>query len=374
MKSYSRVLFFSPFFWPSHSQGLNTAMQWLDRFAEQRSTTVDVLTFRFDSILKNQENFQRFNVIRMGYWFRFSKFFISVGYTLKYLSKILSADVVILSLPSVEGLELALLAKLLGKKIVGIYLYDWHMPRFWIARALRIQMRLCDSIIVSSSDYALHSLVLKEFEKKTHSVFPDVRDRPIRRSKVMPLMADKTGEIWLGYSGRVTHGKGLMKLARALVRYRNRNPEVKFRLVLVGPYGESLEGDQNTYIELLNFLELNQIPHRFYGNQESSDLPSFYTLMDLLVVPSTSRSEAFGLVQVEALMSGTPVIASDLPGVRVPVKMTGFGTLIDPGEGDRQDQELANAISLVLKKKYDRSVIRKTSLEILKGGYISELV
>ena len=52
---------------------------------------------------------------------------------------------------------------------------------------------------------------------------------------------------------------------------------------------------------------------------------SFYTCIDVLVVPSINSTEAFGLVQVEAMMMGVPVVASDLPGVRVPVQKQGWG-------------------------------------------------
>jgi glycosyltransferase involved in cell wall biosynthesis len=64
-------------------------------------------------------------------------------------------------------------------------------------------------------------------------------------------------------------------------------------------------------------------------------MAAFYPCLDLLVVPSLNSTESFGLVQIEAMMLGVPVVASNLPGVRQPVKITGMGTVA--GIGDAAD-------------------------------------
>jgi len=65
------------------------------------------------------------------------------------------------------------------------------------------------------------------------------------------------------------------------------------------------------------------------------------------VVPSLNSTESFGLVQVEAMLHGTPVVASDLPGVRVPVRMTGMGEIAPIGDA----AGLAEAILRVLRDR-----------------------
>jgi len=59
---------------------------------------------------------------------------------------------------------------------------------------------------------------------------------------------------------------------------------------------------------------------------------------------SLNNTETFGLVQVEAMMSGTPVVASNLPGVRQPVSMTGMGEVTPVGD----HEALAAAINRIL--------------------------
>jgi glycosyltransferase involved in cell wall biosynthesis len=50
------------------------------------------------------------------------------------------------------------------------------------------------------------------------------------------------------------------------------------------------------------------------------------------VVSSVNSTESFGLVQVEAMLCGCPVVASDLPGVRQPVQLTGMGIVVPPAD------------------------------------------
>jgi glycosyltransferase involved in cell wall biosynthesis len=57
-------------------------------------------------------------------------------------------------------------------------------------------------------------------------------------------------------------------------------------------------------------------------------LANFYALCDVFALPS--RSECFGTTQVEAMLAGTPVVATDIPGGRAAVQATGMGLLVEP--------------------------------------------
>ena len=61
-------------------------------------------------------------------------------------------------------------------------------------------------------------------------------------------------------------------------------------------------------------------------------LADFYAMCDVLVLPS--RTDSFAAVQVEAMLCGTPVVASDIPGARVPVQLTAMGVLVEPRNPD----------------------------------------
>jgi glycosyltransferase involved in cell wall biosynthesis len=64
----------------------------------------------------------------------------------------------------------------------------------------------------------------------------------------------------------------------------------------------------------------------------------------VLTVPSLNSTEAFGLVQIEAMLNNVPSIASALPGVRRPVQLTGMGQVVPIGDS----AALARAILEIL--------------------------
>lgn len=70
----------------------------------------------------------------------------------------------------------------------------------------------------------------------------------------------------------------------------------------------------------------------FAGRTSDSELRDLYRMADMTVLPSVTMGEAFGLVLVESLACGTPVVASNLPGVRTVVSHTSDGFLVPPGD------------------------------------------
>ncbi len=90
------------------------------------------------------------------------------------------------------------------------------------------------------------------------------------------------------------------------------------------PYEDTWERQQSLvkqYEDQLVFLGLMPDPQ---------DVADFYAACDVLVLPSDT--ECFALVQVEAMLCGTPVVMTDIPGGRVPVRETGMGKLATKGD------------------------------------------
>jgi glycosyltransferase involved in cell wall biosynthesis len=82
----------------------------------------------------------------------------------------------------------------------------------------------------------------------------------------------------------------------------------------------------------------------FAGRVSDEELPEYYRSADVFCLPSLDRSEAFGIVLMEAAASGVPSVATDIPGVRSVVKNNETGLLVPPGDA----VALAGALNSIL--------------------------
>jgi glycosyltransferase involved in cell wall biosynthesis len=136
------------------------------------------------------------------------------------------------------------------------------------------------------------------------------------------------GQPILCFAGRFVHEKRPDLAIRALAVVKQTYPGV--RLVFAGqydiPYEDTWEENQALVAEFREHLI-------FLGELDDAQaLANVYAACDALVL--TSDTECFALVQVEAMMCGTPVIMTDTPGGRVPVRATGMGKLAPMGDAE----------------------------------------
>lgn len=134
------------------------------------------------------------------------------------------------------------------------------------------------------------------------------------------------------FVGRITPHKGIDRLIAAL-------PDGAV-LTVAGSAGHDPSPPERDYLHLLRRLAAGRNV-RFLGAVADADLPALYRQAAVLVLPSVHRtvyrrevgiSELLGLVLIEAMMSGTPVIASALGGIPEIVQDGVTGFLVEPGD------------------------------------------
>lgn len=156
------------------------------------------------------------------------------------------------------------------------------------------------------------------------------------------------------FSGRLVEIKGVDVLLKAAKKYEDGNT-----LTLIAGGGVLLEPLK----ELSKELGLNDVV--FLGNQTQENLNILYNIADVLAVPS--RIEGFGLVAVEALACGTPVIATNQGGLPEFINEK-VGAIVEVED----DVALEKEISQILKgeKKFNKDELA----EYAKNNYAQSLV
>ena len=211
--------------------------------------------------------------------------------------------------PGLKGLLFSLYAK-------------FYMPRI---------LEVADVLIGSSFDYIDHSDAASIFKRRTDNAFElpfgvDV-DRFAPREKPEALFV-KHGLnpsvptlVFVGGMDSAHYFKGIPVLLKALHVLKAQDFVVQAALIGDGNLRRQFEFEAQG-------LGLSESV-RFVGSVSDRELPYYYNMGDVAVLPSISRAEAFGMVLLEAYASGLPVIASDLPGVRsVAMKA---GVVVTPG-------------------------------------------
>ena len=182
-----------------------------------------------------------------------------------------------------------------------------------------------DLIIASSPDMVEHSPFLAPRAEKcrvVHFGLPVERlaGTPAVLRRAAELRAAHAGRRIVLFAGRLVYYKGVDVLVRAMA-------DVDADLVLVG--------DGPMWPELRELAATQGVAAStfFLGTQDGDELAAWNLAADVFCLPSVARSEAFGLVQIEAHAAGTPVVSTNLPTGVPYANLAGVtGLTVPPGD------------------------------------------
>ncbi len=189
---------------------------------------------------------------------------------------------------------------------------------------------------------------------KTKDIIHHVNEKYIKKNRLDLL--------FVGALDKAHYFKGIEILLKSLVILPSRN----WRLQIIG------DGNlKEKYIDLTKELKIDK-QVEFTGKLIDKDLIRSMQAADLLILPSINGNEAFGLVLIEAMACGLPVIASDLPGVRRVFANYQQGLLVGPNSADDLSQkldfiinneelrrEMARSARVLAEKKYDINIMKE---------------
>jgi glycosyltransferase involved in cell wall biosynthesis len=346
-----RILISLTYYRP-HVSGLTIYVERLARGLVGRGHEVTLLTSCHDPELPREEALGGVDVIRIPVALSVAKGALMPAYPTAALRLARRHDAVSVHAPQFEAPVLALAARALRKPCVLTYHCDVRLPdgavnrvaEGAVAAANSLTAALASRVVAYTRDYANHTPLLRRHRRKLAVIPPPVEmaapvPADVEALRAEHTSADTAGPV-LGFAARFAAEKGVETLLEALPALISDFPGL-----IVMFAGPAAVGEDAYRRRLAPAVAAVGERWRALGLLDPvREMPTFYGAVDCLVVPSLNSTESFGLVQGEAMLCGTPVVVSDLPGVREPVRWTGMGEIVPVGD----PTALADAIRRVL--------------------------
>jgi glycosyltransferase involved in cell wall biosynthesis len=368
-----KILQLLTYYWP-HRTGLTRYVQYLAEDFAARGHEVTVLTSRFLTSLPRDQMINGVRVVRLRSFARVSRGQITPGFPLAAYQLARKHDVVHMHAPMLEAPIGAMIARRLGKGLVITHHGDLELPSgplnrlitFAMDRMFHMAANRAHHLVALSDDYAEHSRYIKPHIAKTTILYPPVRlpePSPGGRARLRQRLGID-GKPLIGFSGRFVEEKRPDLLLRAIPHLDSMIDGA--HIAMAGQYIIPYENFYQRNIQLVD--RYRDRVHLLGMIEDDHELADFYSACDVLALPSASDN--FPLVQVESMLSGTPVVASDIPGAREAVRVSGMGEVVRP----RDSLALAKGLAQVLTHrdqyvKPREEVLKVFSFERTMRGY-----
>lgn len=221
-------------------------------------------------------------------------------------------------------------------------------------------LKKADLITCANLDYIRNSNI-----KKIYSRYPDkFTEVPfgVDVTEFTPSSAQNRTIPTILFAGgldKAHYFKGVEYLVDAVQLLEESIPQHSWKIHIVG------EGELKGYYQervkekgLSNRIE-------FLGSLKKEELIKEYQKSDIFVLPSINKGEAFGIVLLEAMACGTPVIASDLPGVRSVFNNGIEGMATEP----KNEKNLAEKIEMLLQDPEKRREMGEKARKLVQEHY-----
>jgi glycosyltransferase involved in cell wall biosynthesis len=342
-----KVLMVLTYYYP-HWTGLTAYAQRLAEGLVERGHQVTVLTSRYHNDMAAEEMHNGVRIVRIPSLLRLSRGRVMPNFPFAFNRLIREHDVVQAHIPMLETWLVGALAHRVGRKMVMTNHGDLVMPdglfnqivQKIVGFMLDRGAASADVITTHSRDYAEHSAFMRPYLHKVAAICPTIESERPDAQAVAAWRRELglEGRPIVGFAGRFVEEKGFDYLLKAIPHVIERIPHVVF----------AYAGEHNVVYE--NFFGRWQHLFDAYRDHivmmglitDRQKLANFYAMCDVFALPS--RTDCFPSVQIEAMLCGTPVVASNIPGARQAVLRSGMGRLVEP----RDERSLAQGLIDVL--------------------------
>lgn len=288
------------------------------------------------------------------------------------IQEVKNFDLIHLHHPFIFGAELMMIiTKLINIPLVITHHNDLigddsRKLLFWIYSQISgfFMCRIAKKIIVVTKDHAQSSHLFKHLEKRgkdvveisngvdTELFHPNTNGEIIRTELKIPK--DEINILFVGALDRAHHYRRVDILLHAI----NQLNDPAIHLTIVG------DGDRKKRFSQLSEQLGLQARVYFLGKVPHEKLPEVYASADLVVLPS-SIQESFGMVLIEAMACGKPVITSELPGVRSIFNIHTESILVKPVDVN----DLKEKIHCLIHKPELRKMMGENGRKLVEKSY-----
>ncbi len=359
MNKKLRILEVNKAYYP-HVGGIESLVrQYTEELGQIDGVEVQTLVCRDERGKTVYERVNGCEIVRAGSLGTYFSCPVSVSFIKLFKKMSAQADVVHINLP----FPLADLAVMLSG-FKGRLVLSWHSDivkqkklMFFYKPLLLKLLKRADCILTATQGHVDGSDFLPEFQYKCRILPYGIIPEEYLAVERVPFLTDKLtepGRVKVFFTGRLVYYKGIDVLLKAFRRVRN------CELFIAGT-GE-LEKELKSFADKYG---LSSKVH-FLGFLPDEQLRQAYADCDIFVLPSVVKSEAFGIVQLEAMVYGKPVINTSLPSGVPHVSLHGkTGLTVPPSD----TKLLAAAINKLAGDKNLRETLGRNAAERVKKHF-----
>jgi phosphatidylinositol alpha-mannosyltransferase len=275
------------------------------------------------------------HVIRLGTGFAFpangSMGRVTLSWRFKQQARELLAerrfDVLHFHEPLVPFLSPTMLDQSDTVNVATFHAFGGFSPSYWIGK--RFAHRLVDKLDgrIAVSGAARH--FISRYFPGDYTIIPNGVDLD-RFADAEPFEELRDGTVNILFVGRFEERKGLIHLLKAYHRLRKRHVDARLLVIGSGPKAR----EYRRYVGLRGVRDVE-----FLGRVSDDDKARYFASADIFCSPATGQ-ESFGVVLLEAMAAGVPIVASDIHGYKNVLQRGVQGLLVEP----RNHRALAAAL------------------------------
>lgn len=351
------------YYYSPYTSGVSVCAKRVAEGLVQAGYQVTILTSRYDKNLPKHEVINGVEVLRRPVLFKLNKGIIMPTFWLDIIRLAHRYDYINPNLPMAEsGVSSLFVPKY---KIISVYHCDLNLGKglldkliTWVSMGLMsLQLRRSRAVVPSTIDYLQHSK-MKQYLSKSVPIGPMItvnEFKPINSESLYKRIGVSDEEKRIGFVGRVVYEKGIDYLLESIQCLEQKLN--KFKIIIVGEHEKVAGGSVKDRLD--KYMEIYPGKIIFTGFLSDKELTQFYSGLDVLVLPSIDPLEAYGMVQIEAMLCGTPVVASNLPGVRTIVQRTGYGRISKVKDSKDIAAQIIEVINNPMKYRPSRSKVAR---------------